>query len=244
MARLACFDRSPQAQAAAAARPRAAQYLVEPLAGASDAPAAPTRTPRYRIEIGAGVGMGHYDGSIGKPSERVDVDSFIAARGTELRAAFWDDKLLGRRWGMGVDYNHFVVDANIDADLGGGIGTMTSPIHTSLEAKIRADMIYLSAAYRPRPDDTIRPYVGGGIGGGWAVLSTHYDLTGFISDDALTRQSSPVAGLQAFGGVEFDVGENFYLSPAFRMQYFTGRPLGFPHQFIFSSIELNAGYRF
>lgn len=241
MARLACFDRIPSVApttATEAATPSSAPPLMAANTTSGNKPL------RYRVEVGAGVGMGHYDGSIGKPSERVDVDSFIAARGTELRAAFWDDKLLGRHWGMGIDYNHFVVDADVDAWLGGGIGTMTDPIRADLTAKIRADMVYVSVGYRPRPDDTIRPYVGGGIGGGRATLSTHYNLSGFVQDDALTRQSSPVAGLQGFGGVEFDVTDNFYIGPAFRMQYFTGRPLGFPHQFIFADIELNAGYRF
>lgn len=243
MARLACFDRAP-APAATVSTARA--DMSAPAAWAPPPTAAPARAqaPRYRLEVGAGVGMGHYDGSIGKPSERVDVDSFIAARGTELRAAFWDDKLLGQRWGMGIDYNHFVVNAKVDALLGGGIGTMTDPVRADLEAKIRADMVYVSVGYRPRPDDTIRPYMGGGIGAGRAVLSTQYTLTGFVQDDALTRQSSPVAGLQGFGGVEFDVTDNFYIGPAFRVQYFTGRPLGFSHQFINANIELNAGYRF
>lgn len=203
-----------------------------------------SNAPRYRVEIGAGAGVGHYDGTIGKTSRRVDVDSFIAARGTNLRAAVWDDRMLSNRWGMGLEYDHFQVHARVHADLANGMGPLIDPITAELKANIRADMGFLNVAYHPRPDDTIRPYVGGGIGAGRATLSTQYTLTGFVTDEALNRQSSPVAGLQGFGGVEVDLTEGLYLAPGVRVMYFTGRPLGFPHQFIDASLEMNLGYRF
>lgn len=245
-ARLSCFDQTTlPANSQNHSQTARATIAAEPSAGlpvnrASDK----HKSPRYRVEVGAGAGVGHYDGTIGKTSRRVDVDSFIAARGTDLRAAVWDDRMLGNRWGMGLEYDHFRVHARVHANLADGMGPFIDPIAAELKANIVADMGFLNVAYHPRPDDTIRPYVGGGIGAGRATLTTSYNLTGFVTDDAYNRQSSAVAGLQAFGGVEVDLYEGLYLAPGLRLMYFTGRPLGFPHQFLNASLEMNLGYRF
>ncbi|MBC7905987.1 MAG: hypothetical protein H7Y60_04455 [Rhodospirillaceae bacterium] len=238
-ARLTCFDQSDRGAPPEATR--STPVSTAPTAAASATSSTPTR---YRVEGGWGYGIGNYDGTIGKMSRNLSIDSLLGVRGSVAHLGVWDDRLISSKVSIGVEYIRLKAHSEVNGVAGEGISFVHERLDLKAVADVSANLGYLNLVYRPRQDDTLRPFVGGGLGVGRARLHTSYSIGEVISDDADQTQSSWVAGLQALGGVEVDVGAGFHLTPALRVLYFTSKPLGMPHQFVDVNLELGLGYRF
>gem|GEM_PF-7006873 len=196
---------------------------------------------RYRLEIGGGYGFGRYRGSVGTISSGLSIDSFIASSGRTLRAAVWDDRLLGAHLSLGLEYMKLHATARMDANF-----VLFSPSVANVRADATANLYYLNLAFRPGSDPDYHPFIGGGLGAGRARLRTSYDVAGNLlnGNHAHETTSSYAAAAQLFGGVDVDLGAGFYLSPMLRVQYFTTHPVGKPHEYIQSDLDLSLGYKF
>lgn len=226
--RLACFDQTPK----------------EPAPKRRAVATASTTEPRFRIEGGWGYGVGNYEGTIGNISRNVTIDSLLAVHSSVLHLGVWDDRLISSKVSIGVEYVKLKAHSDVSGVLGNGLGFVTDPLYMDARADISANLVYVDFLYRPRQTDSLRPFVSGGIGAGRAKLHTSYTMGDVISDDAEQNESSWVAGVQALGGVEVDIGAGFHLTPAVRLLYFTSRPVGLPHDFFDINLEMGLGYRF
>lgn len=228
--RLACFDQTPK----------------EPAPKRRAVATASTTEPRFRIEGGWGYGVGNYEGTIGRITENLTIGSLLSVRGSVVHLGIWDDRLISSKVSIGVEYVKLKTHSEVSGNAFNGAGAIDRPIYASAEADISANLVYLNFVYRPRQVDTLRPFIGGGIGIGRAKLQTTYSEIGITADGetAQQNQSSWVAGVQALGGVEVNIGAGFHLTPAVRLLYFTSRPVGLPHDFFDINLEMGLGYRF
>jgi opacity protein-like surface antigen len=230
--RLACFDRVER-------EPPAPPLSVNPVS--ATLPAA--KRYRWRVETGVGYGLGHYDGNLGKMSRQLVIDSFVGVRGWTAHVALWDDRLISDKVSIGGEFLRIDTRARMHGYVANGPAPFTDPIQAAVDAEVNADLYYLNLAYRPRQNDTIRPFAGGGIGGGKASMHSGYSVGEFFSASGQQDISSWIGGVQAFAGTEIDLGWGFHLTPAVRVLYFTTRPL-LPHDFAMINLELSMGYRF
>lgn len=258
--RLSCFDGGVRPQAAtgqittgqittgqtAKGRVAAASEPVARAPSPAVPPPQPVSAKRFRIEVGGGYGLGNYDGTLGKMSRQVAVDSMIGARGWTAHVGIWDDKLLGNDLSLGAEYVHLNTRARISgyvANMRIGTVQFTDPARANINADVNADLIYANLAYRPRHDDTLRPFIGGGIGAGRGTLHAAYAAGDFFSASGSQTLNSWLGGAQAFGGVEIDLGWGFHLTPLARLLFFTSRPIK-PHDFSLLTLEMGLGYSF
>jgi hypothetical protein len=73
--------------------------------------------------------------------------------------------------------------------------------------------IFLNLAYR-QAAGTVHPFIGAGIGIGYGHVSVGYDFrNAFLGSlSQMEAVGSPIAAVQGFTGVEFDLGRHAYLA--------------------------------
>jgi hypothetical protein len=191
-----------------------------------------------------GYGLGQFKGDIGKMSNGFAINSFIDAAGRTDNLGLWDDRLLGAHLSLGLETVTTHATGNFSGDVSLPILNTTT---VSSSAYANAYLEYLDLAYRPQAGSWLHPFIGGGLGGGRASVRANYRLensNGFVNDYVVHDVSSYAGAVQAFGGVQADIGRGFYISPELRVQYFTTRPVGKPDTYIQSDVNLSLGYKF
>ncbi|MGE5548430.1 MAG: hypothetical protein ACM33T_16110 [Solirubrobacterales bacterium] len=250
-ARLACFAAAspgtatppppsppPPTQAPEARR---SPDATQPPPAPASAPAPSPALSNWRFELGAEYAQGAYDGTFRFSSGSVRTRSVFGGTGGIAHAAVWRDRALGERWSLGGEYLHMQSKARADVSMPNGVSLYLSPLSGLGDVRLTTDMGFLDVAYRPRNGDTLRPYVGMGLGAGYGTLKATY---GTNTDMIATRNSSIIGGLQAFGGVEIALTDHLYLSPQARLLYFTARPVGADHEYVDLGVGAALGWRF
>lgn len=246
-ARLACFEGtlttkpaplpSPVPDQMATSVPRMDTVAVEPERRidlqSQPTPLAP-RQRSFRMELGGGYGQGRYDGEL----DNFKLQSTVGGAGWLESAGLWWDHVGGGDFSLGAEAISFNTRSRIKGYLPQGVtvnGTnFPDPLTVAGHASVQAYLGYLNIAYSPKIQGGIQPFVGLGLGAGWAKLdaklSASSALIESIGEDY--QQSSVVGGAQAFWGMIIPMGSRFYFSPNMRVLIFTGKPLGLAHQFI------------
>jgi hypothetical protein len=244
--RLACFDRladfspPPQQQPVAETTPGASAIGPSPAVAATE----PELQPRFRIQAGMDYTQGRFQGTIPALKAKFKTDSLLGGSGTNEAISLWDDRLVAPTIGLGLEYLHLSDTADVNGLFPHGISVFTDPQTVRARLRIAGDLVFGNLAYRPRPDDTLRPYFGAGLGVGRGRLTADFKLEGFLEDAVLRKFTSWIAAAQVFAGVEVDLGDGFYLNPAMRTLYFTLQPVGRNYEYIDIGLGMNVGYQF
>lgn len=227
--------------AASAAKPGSLER--GPPAAASSEVAQPIQ---FRLAFGGGYGVGDHTGEVRVPGGRLQLASSIGNAGEILTGQAWIDNWLASDWSIGLEYLHLHHRTSAKLSLPHGVSILTDPINGTVGGNLIASIGMLNFAYHPNVSGHVRPFIGGGVGAGYAELTASYyahsDFFGSLSNSI--RLKSPFAGIQGFLGVEFDLFDPIYVSVMPRVIWVDGHPIGVNERYLDFSVSGLIGVRF
>ena len=213
-----------------------------PSAAAAPAPAG--SVPRFRIAIGYGIGVGDHAGSFKVLSGHLDLQSAVGSSGGLVSAQVWADRFLGRDWTVGLEYLAIRNEGTATLTLPRGLSILTDPVTAGAQVKLRADLMFLNVAYRP-DGGWVHPLIGGGVGIGYGHGSAGYGFeNAFVGGfSGVAVVGKPIAGVQLFTGIEFDLGDHGYFSVMPRVVIIDGHPIGVDQRYMDFGVIGTLGWR-
>jgi hypothetical protein len=220
---------------------------VPPLVAAPilEAPMSEAPGPRMRFAVGYGFGVGDHTGSFRVLSGAINLQSAVGNSGDLVSGQLWIDRWLGENWTVGLEYLAIRNEGKATLTLPRGLSILTDPVNGGARVKLRADLGFLNVAYRPAAG-WVHPFIGGGFGVGYGHGSAWYDLeNAFIGSFAgVAAVGKPIAGIQGFAGVEFDLPYNAYLAVMPRVVILDGHPIGVEQRYLDFGVTGLMGWRF
>ena len=244
--RLACYDslvaRSPKPEH----QPPAARVASAPAEAAPEPAAVAAATgPGLRIAAGYGYGVGDHSGTFRVLSGDLKLQSAAGNSGDMVSGQLWIDNWIGENWTFGLEYVAFRNEGKLRVTLPKGLSILTDPVEAGARDKVSADLGFLNLAWR-QASGSVHPFIGGGLGIGYGHASAWYDFEnaflGKLSQDAAVGK--PIAGVQGFLGVEFDLGDHGYLAVMPRVIVLDAHPIGIDQQFMDFGVDGVLGWRF
>lgn len=200
---------------------------------------------QFRIAAGYGFGVGDHTGSFRVFSGNLNLQSAVGSSGDLLSAQVWIDRWLAENWTIGLEYVAVRNEGKLTLTLPKGVSILTDPVDATASVKVRADMGFLNLAYRPA-SGTVHPFIGAGIGVGYGHASAGFGFSNAFLG-TLSREvaaGSPIAGIQGFTGVDFDLGRDAYLEVMPRVIVVEGNPVGVDQRYIEFGVTGLVGVRF
>jgi hypothetical protein len=242
--RLRCFD-------AAAASAKPTQLPRAPADGqavpaATDTPAAfVAGGPSVRVAAGYGFGVGDHTGSFRVLSGDLNLQSFAGSSGDTVSAQVWLDHYIGNDWTTGLEYTAFRNEGKASLALPNGLSILTDPVSGGARVKLAADIGFLNVAYRPA-GGTVHPFIGGGVGAGYGRGSVWYNFSNAFLGHyaAVSAAGKPIAGVQGFTGVEFDLTEQLYIAVMPKIIVLNAHPIGVDQRYMEFSVDGVMGWHF
>jgi hypothetical protein len=255
-ARLRCFDEEMAAVTRSTRRPALPAAAPgqtprpDPLSAATP-PVATAETavvragPRIRVALGYGFGVGDHTGSFRIPTGSVSLQSAVGGSGALASGQLWIDRWIGENWSIGVEYAAFRNQGRFTVALPQGLSILTDPVQAGAQAKLRADFGFLNVEYR-MASGAVHPFVGGGFGIGYGHASAgYYFQNAFLGDVAqVVAVGKPIAGLQLFSGVEFDLTHGLFVSVMPKVIVVDGHPIGLDQRYLEFGVDGMVGWRF
>lgn len=201
--------------------------------------------PDVRVAIGYGFGIGDHTGSFRVLGGTLDLQSAVGNSGDIADAQIWVDRLIGENWTVGLEYLGIRNEGKLRLTLPHGLSILTDPVQAAGRVKARADMGFLNLAWRPAGGH-VHPFVGAGIGIGYGAASAWFDAyNAFLGGlSTSTGAGKPIAGVQAFTGVDIDLAHGLYLGVMPRFLLLNGHPVNVDQRFMEFSVDGLIGYRF
>jgi len=170
-------------------------------------PGAAFAVDTFRLQVGLGAHGGDPDIEFAGESGSLDTDTGIA-----ISAGGWIDHVGWNHFSLGLEYLR-LQDSDFHASASATFlgGTLTG----TLDIEPTIDAVMVNAAMRNN-DGTIHPYIGGGIGVGHADVDLTASVTVTVGGQTFSASGSAndtdtaFAG-QLFGGIDVDIGGNWYL---------------------------------
>jgi hypothetical protein len=250
--RLKCFDAitrraRPDGSPAIPARashdaPGPPAYVATPV---EDSPSAATTGPRFRIAAGPGFGVGDHTGSFRVLTGHVDLQSAVGGSGILISGQVWIDRWIGENWTLGVEYVAFRNEGVFRAALPPGASGLSGATVAGARARIGGDLAFLNVAWR-QASGSVHPYIGGGFGIGYGHASAGFDFNNAALGSLAQVEAigSPIAGVQGFAGVEFDLGPHAYLAVMPKVIVVDGHPIGVDQRYMDFGVNGVLGWRF
>jgi len=201
--------------------------------------------PQIRVALGYGFGVGDHTGSFRIPTGSVALRSAAGGSGALASGQLWIDRWIGENWSIGVEYAAFRNQGRFDVALPQGLSILTDPVQAGAQAKVRADFGFLNLEYRMAAG-AVHPFVGGGFGIGYGHASAgYYFQNAFLGDVAqVVAVGKPIAGVQLFTGVEFDLARGLYVSVMPKVIAVDGHPIGLDQRYLEFGVDGMVGWRF
>ena len=161
----------------------------------------------FRVQAGVGVQGGDPEVTFAGVSDDLDTDTGIA-----ISAGAWVDGVGWKHLSLGLEYLR-LQDSDFSESASGTFLGVT--LSGTLDIEPTIDAVMVNAAFR-KNTGTFHPYVGGGIGVGFAdadltaSLTVTVDGETFAASGSASDDDTAFAG-QLFAGVDADVGGNWYV---------------------------------
>ncbi len=247
-ARLACYDRAASAhvQAPSPAPSQAARVAAVP------PPTTPSVAPHrsepvdIRVAVGYGFGISDHAGSIRVLGGALNLHSAIGNSGNVKSLQAWIDNWPLPKWSLGLEYDGIDNQGSAAISLPRGFSILTDPITGETAAGVTARIGVLNLAYRPWADGPWHTALGVGFLAGYGSVNAwgyvHNAFIGTISGSV--HGGSPIAGVQGFTELDYDLTEHLYIGLMPRIIWITAHPIGVNQQFVDFTLSGLVGARF
>lgn len=188
--------------------------------------AASASEAKFRIE--GGFGWNTTTSAI--PNERftdgiftVELDSASLGGGMAWGTAFWVDDWIGRNWSVGLQY----FGSRLNGDASTTVGILGFPLAgAKLDLKGTVHAFGANIAWR-KNQGRWHPHIGGGLFVGFVDLRFS-GLRGLAGSGGIDKVDldAPIAGVQGFLGLDYDLTDRIYIGVSGRSAYVDGRPIG------------------
>ena len=246
-ARLLCYDRAVVGNAliGTTIQPEVTSIPANPAPSFFPGNVPIKRTTQYRVAAGYGFGVGDHTGTFKILGGSVHLESAIGSSGAIASGQVWVDGWIGQDWSLGMEYFRLRHRAHANAAYPRGISILTDPTQLYASATLATDIGFVNLAYRPM-EGPIRPFVGIGLGIGYGSGALDFGFSNpFLgSVRASANKGTILAGVQAFSGVEFDLGKYAYLALMPRIVWIDGHPVGVDQRYLDLSFTGLVGLRF
>ncbi len=161
----------------------------------------------FRVQVGVGIQGGDPEVEFAGVSGDLDTDTGIA-----ISAGAWVDEVGWKHLSLGLEYLR-AQDSDFSESASGTFLGVT--LSGTLDIEPTIDAVMINAAIRNNSGN-IHPYIGGGIGVGFADADLTASLTVTVDGDTFAASGSAsdddtaIAG-QLFVGFDADVGGNWYV---------------------------------
>jgi hypothetical protein len=201
--------------------------------------------PQVRLAAAYGFTTVDHTGSFRVLSGTINLQSAIGNAGPMLSGQVWLDRFVAENWTLGLEYMAFRTQGKAVLTAPRGVSILTDPVYADAHVKLRGDLGFFNLAWRP-VEGAVHPVLGGGIGIGYGVAAAgYYFNNAFIG--ALQQGVSigkPIAGLQAFTGVDFDLTDWLYLGIMPKFVLLNGHPINVDQRLMLFGVDGILGVHF